>query len=305
MSDNHDEPHVDQVTGTATTGHEWDGIRELNTPLPKWWLYTFYVTIVWAFGYFAVYPAWPYLTGDGWKATQGAIEYTQRGAVEAAVAENKERLAPYTKAILESSFEEILANPELTEVAFAGGSVAFKDNCAGCHGTGAQGFTGFPNLNDDDWIWGGSIDQIHTTIMHGIRWEANDDTRYSAMPSFGRDELLSRDDIKNVTEYVLKIAGADHDAQMAASGGAVFAEQCATCHAEDGTGDREQGAPNLTDAIWLFGGDRKAIYETVYYARNAVMPAWNERLDEATIKKLAIYVHSLGGGEAPSVAEAR
>ncbi|MEM6682251.1 MAG: cytochrome-c oxidase, cbb3-type subunit III [Pseudomonadota bacterium] len=305
MSAHDKDHHFDAATGKTTTGHEWDGIRELNTPLPKWWLYLFYVTIVWAFGYYAVYPAWPYLTGDGWKATQGALSYSQRGKVAEAVAENEARLAPYTEAILANSFEQILADPELTEVAFAGGAVAFKDNCAGCHGTGAQGFTGFPNLNDDDWIWGGSIEQIHTTITHGIRWEANDETRYSAMPSFGRDELLKKDEIRDVTEYVLKLAGADHRADRAARGAETFEVQCSGCHNVDGTGDREQGAPDLTDAIWLFGGDRKAIYETIYYARNAVMPAWNERLDAATIKKLAIYVHSLGGGETPTITDAR
>lgn len=296
---------VDKITGTQTTGHEWDGIKELNTPLPKWWLYTFYATIVWAFGYYVVYPSWPYITGDGWQVMQGTMEYSQRGAVETAVAENEARLAPYNDAILKASFAEILADSELTEVAFAGGASAFKDNCAGCHGTGAQGFDGFPNLNDDDWIWGGSIEDIHTTITHGIRWEENMDTRYSIMPSFGSDELLSKEELKDVTQYVLSIAGREHEADMAERGAEVFEIQCSGCHGLDGKGDRTQGAPNLTDAIWVFGSEPRQIYETIYYARNSVMPAWNERLDAATIKKLAVYVHSLGGGEAIGDQEAR
>lgn len=303
MSD--DQKHIDEVSGTQTTGHEWDGIRELDTPMPKWWLYTLYATIVWGVAYFIAFPAWPYLSGEGWKATQGAMGYVQRGTVEANLEEQKELLAPYNTAILETPFEGILANAELTQVAYAGGASAFKDNCAGCHGTGAQGFDGFPNLRDDDWIWGGSIDEIHTTITHGIRWEENMETRYSMMPSFGKDELLSRDEVKDVTQYVLKIAGREHSAEMAERGAETFEIQCSACHGLEGKGDRSQGAPNLTDAIWIFGDDPKTIYETIYYARNSVMPAWNERLDAATIKKLAVYVHSLGGGEAATAEDAR
>ncbi len=303
MSSEHKD--VDQHSGTETTGHEWDGIKELNTPLPKWWLYTFYVTVVWALGYFIVFPAIPYFDGSKWDATGGVINYDQRAVVAEAVEENEARLKPYTEAIVKASFQEILADQELMDVAYAGGSIAFKENCAGCHGTGAQGFVAFPNLNDDDWLWGGTIEDIHQTITHGIRWEQDYDTRYSQMPSFGSDEILEKEDIKDVTQYVMQLGGLDHSAEAAARGATVFEEQCSVCHAADGKGDKTQGAPNLTDAIWLFGSDRETIYETIYYARNSVMPAWKERLDEATIKKLAVYVYSLGGGVEPSDAAAR
>ncbi|MEM7569654.1 MAG: cytochrome-c oxidase, cbb3-type subunit III [Pseudomonadota bacterium] len=303
MSD--DKKEIDQVTGTETTGHEWDGLKELNTPLPRWWLYCFYASIVWAIGYFVVMPAWPVITGDGWGATGGVVDYDQRRVVEEQVAANEARLEPYVQAINAKSFEQIQSDPELLQVAVTGGRIAFKENCAGCHGTGAQGFLGFPNLNDDDWIWGGSVDAIHTTLKHGIRWEADDDTRFSQMPAFGADEILTREDVRDVTEYVLSIAGRDHDAERAQNGAVVFEDQCSLCHGAQGRGDRTQGAPNLTDAIWLFGSERQQIFQTVYYARNAVMPAWSERLDPATVKQLALYVHSLGGGEPSDVQDAR
>ncbi|MEM8800485.1 MAG: cytochrome-c oxidase, cbb3-type subunit III, partial [Pseudomonadota bacterium] len=162
---------------------------------------------------------------------------------------------------------------------------------------GAQGYTAFPNLRDDDWLWGGSVEDIHYTLKHGIRWEADPDTRFSAMPAFLTDEILSKDEISNVAHYVLSLSGAEHDAAAAAAGETPFVEQCSACHGENGKGMRELGAPNLTDAIWLYGGSHETIVKTVAYARNGVMPAWSERLDDVTVKQLAIYVALLGGGE--------
>lgn len=282
----------DAVTGVDTTGHEWDGIKELNNPLPRWWLWTFYVTVLWSIGYWVVYPAWPLVSSY----TEGMFGYSSRQEVMDRIAEAKEAQSEYLGKIETASLDEIRDDSELLNFALAGGRSAFAVNCSQCHGQGAQGFVGYPNLNDDEWIWGGKPDEIMTTIQYGIR-SAHEDTRYSEMPAFGRDGLLERPQINAVVEYVLNISGQEHDAGLAATGKEVYAEQCAACHGENGEGIRETGAPRLTDAIWLYGGDRDTLRATVTNARFGVMPAWTGRLDEATIKQLAVYVHSLGGGE--------
>ena len=177
------------------------------------------------------------------------------------------------------------------------GSAVFKTWCAQCHGSGAAGAKGYPNLLDDDWLWGGSVEDIHATVAHGIRNEDSDDARYSEMPAFGRDELLEKEEISQVVNYVMSLSGEAQDASKVEAGSVVFADNCASCHAEDGTGDREQGAPNLADAIWLYGGDYATLSETVTNSRYGVMPAWNTRLTEAQIRAVSSYVHQLGGGE--------
>ena len=280
-----------------TTGHEWDGIKEYNNPLPKWWLYVFYVTIVWAVGYWVFMPAIPYWSPDGWTYTEGTRKLSQRNKVAGEIADVNAERAAHRDEIGRLSLQEVRNSEDLFEIALAGGASSFRDNCAGCHGSGAQGFTGFPNLNDDDWIWGGTMADIEYTIRHGIRWEDDPDTRFNEMPRYLTDGFLERDQIYAVTEFVLSLSGADHDATKIAEGRQIFEEQCVSCHGDNGGGLREMGGPNLTDSIWLFGGDRESVFETVAYARNAVMPAWQDRLDEGTIKELALFVHSLGGGE--------
>jgi cytochrome c oxidase cbb3-type subunit 3 len=161
-----------------------------------------------------------------------------------------------------------------------------------CHGAGGAGNTGFPNLVDDDWLWGGSLDEIYTTIQHGIR-NADDRSRNSLMPRFGADSVLSAPQVAAVTDYVLSLSGRG---KATPEGAKVFQEQCVSCHGAEGKGNQELGAPNLTDGIWLYGGDRESIYRSIFYAHNGSMPAWVDRLDDATLKMLAIYVHSLGGG---------
>jgi cytochrome c oxidase cbb3-type subunit 3 len=156
---------------------------------------------------------------------------------------------------------------------------------------------GYPNLLDNDWLWGGTIEDIHTTITHGIRNTTDADARYSEMPKFGADGLLDSAQIDQVVQYVLQISGQEHDAALAGEGAVVFADNCAACHMEDGTGDRAQGAPNLTDAIWLYGGDQTTLTNTVTNARFGVMPSWTGRLSEADIRAVASWVHSHGGGE--------
>jgi cytochrome c oxidase cbb3-type subunit 3 len=181
-------------------------------------------------------------------------------------------------------------------VAIAGGRAAFGDNCAPCHGRGAQGFTGFPNLNDDDWIWGGSLEAIYQTIAHGVR-NGGAEARDSAMPRFGLDGILERAQINDVADYVLSLSGKAPDPAAAERGKTIYADNCVSCHGEDGKGNRDLGAPNLADAIWLNGGTKAEVMRSIETGRGGVMPAWAGRLDEATVKKLAVYVHSLGGGE--------
>lgn len=279
----------DSVTGIETTGHEWDGLKELNNPAPRWWLWVFYVTIVWSVGYWVVYPAWPTLEN----ATQGRYGWTQYGQLAEKQAEIAVLHEKYAVRFKTASLEEIKNDPELFEYAYQGGQVAFKNNCAACHGTGAAGGNGYPNLNDDDWLWGGKLDDVYNTVRYGIR-SGHEEARYSMMPAFGTEGLLSKADISAVADHVLSLSGR---AQPDARGAAIFAEQCAACHGVAGTGDRSFGAPNLADALWLYGGDKSDIVNTVSRARNSVMPNWNEKLPDATIKQLAIYVHSLGGGE--------
>ena len=290
-------PHRDDVTGTDTTGHEWDGIRELDTPLPKWWVYTFYACIVWSVAYWIVMPAWPIFMNGAWTYTSGVIGYQQRQVVENEIAEIVAGRQQYLDRINEQELAVIQQDPELMEVALAGGRAAFGDNCAPCHGSGAQGSTGFPNLNDDDWIWGGKLEDIHLTIQHGIRWDADDDSRFNEMPRFLADEILEPAQVNDITDFVLTISGQQEMTQAATRGADLFAAQCTSCHMEGGKGDRELGAPNLTDTLWLYGGSRAAIYETIANARAGQMPAWGGRLDPVTVKQLALYVHSLGGGE--------
>ncbi|MEQ9518505.1 MAG: cytochrome-c oxidase, cbb3-type subunit III [Parvibaculum sp.] len=290
-------PHKDDVTGIDTTGHEWDEIRELNNPLPKWWVYSFYVSIIWSVVYWIVMPAWPIFMDGAWTYTGGVIGYEQRRVVENEVAEVTAGRQQYLDQIAEQDFDTIRSNGELMEVALAGGGAAFGDNCAPCHGSGAQGSTGYPNLNDDEWIWGGSIDDIHLTLQHGIRWELDDNTRLSEMPRFLADEIFTKEEVGNVADFVLALSGQAEMTESATAGRALFESQCAACHNNDGTGNRELGAPNLTDAIWLYGGERADIVESISNARAGAMPAWGDRLDPVTVKQLALYVHSLGGGE--------
>jgi cytochrome c oxidase cbb3-type subunit 3 len=286
------EREVDRVTGIATTGHEWDGIKELNRPLPKWWVYTFYATIIWSFGYWVAYPAFPTINDY----TRGLLGYSQRATVAEEVAAAKAAQAGMRDQLGKTALADVRKDPELLRFAVAGGNAAFQTNCAPCHGRGAQGFAGYPNLNDDDWLWGGGIDDIHKTILHGIRSEAKE-TRASQMPRYGLDNLFTREQVADVTEHVFSLSGKAQDQAASARGATLFKEQCAACHGDDGKGKADLGAPNLTDGIWLYGGSREAIAESIRTGRGGVMPRWQGRLDPVTTKALAVYVHSLGGGK--------
>lgn len=283
---------IDELSGIETTGHEWDGLKELNNPLPRWWVWVWIASIVWALWYFVVYPAWPVPGG----ATQGTSGYTQFRELEESQAEINARQQEYLNHFEGASFDDILEEPALYEFAMAGGKAMFKDNCATCHGTGAEGGAGYPNLNDDDWLWGGTIEDIYTTLQHGIRVAGSYDTRVSQMPAFGVEGTLTREQINTVVHYVMSLSKGHGDAEHG-EGYEIFQANCATCHGPDAKGMHEFGAPNLTDAIWLYGGTHDDIYYTVYNSRGGMMPEWKERLDDNTIRQLAVYVHQLGGGE--------
>ncbi len=282
---------TDEVTGTATTGHSWDGIEELNTPLPRWWLWTLYLCIIWAILYSIAYPAWPMVSG----ATKGLLGWSTRANVAADITAHEGKNADLVTALLATDMDVLPASADLNRYAVARGGAVFRANCSQCHGSGAAGAKGYPNLLDDDWLWGGDMAEIEYTVRHGIRNEQDDDARYSQMPAFG--EMLEKDEITAVVEHVVSLSNAEFDAKLAETGATVFADNCSACHGETGLGDRAQGAPNLADAIWLYGGDRKTLTDTVKNARFGVMPAWGPRLTEADVRAVSAYVHSLGGGE--------
>lgn len=288
---------TDDATGAPYKGHEWDGIEELDNPLPKWWLYTLWVTVIWSLIYFLVYPSWPIITAAGWDYTKGFFGYSQRATVTEEVQAAKDAKSGLRAKLVAGDMTTASADAELYDFALAAGEAAFGDNCAPCHGSGAQGFKGFPNLNDDDWLWGGKLDDIYATIAHGVRWDADFDSRFSVMPAFISDEILETSEVDDVTHYVRSLSGAEADPEAIARGAETFAFECAICHSETGVGDRTQGAPNLTDAIWLYGDDFDSVRATIANSRNGTMPAWAGRLDEATLRALTIYVHSRGGGE--------
>jgi len=278
----------DPVTGTNTTGHEWDGIKELDTPLPKWWLKTFYVTIIWSIGYMVVYPAWPTLTdySKGLWETTNRIEHAQEMAL---VAQSR---VPWTSKFEGKEIGEVAKDSELLNYAMAGGRVIFADNCQPCHGSSGSGAPNYPVLADDDWLWGGTLEDIQTTVQYGIR-SGHDDERVSDMPNLVEDESITAADADQIADYVMKLSGqGGSDA-----GKTLFEENCAACHAEDGTGVADLGGPRLNDGIWLYKSGKDGVLAQINKPQHGVMPAWVGRLSETEIKQVSIYVHSLGGGQ--------
>ena len=277
-----------------TTGHKWDGdLEEFNNPLPKWWVWIFYLTIAWGVWYTIAYPAWPGLKDS----TAGYLGFTTRGQVADEIAAVNEMNAPKNDKLASVELASIADDGELKGYAISSGAAVFKTWCAQCHGSGAQGFVGYPNLQDDDWLWGGDITSIHETLTVGIRSPDHDDTRVNDMAAYGRDELLEKEEIEQVVNYVMSLTGDAKDPAQVEAGKVVFDDNCSSCHAEGGVGDRDQGAPNLADAIWLYGGDYDSLMDTLNNGRAGVMPNWDTRLTEAQIRAVAIYVHQLGGGE--------
>ncbi len=277
------------------TGHSWDGIEEYDNPMPRWWLWTFYITIAWAVIYMILYPAWPMVT----RATQGILGYDTRSAVAADIQRFDQANQVWFDRLNETDLVEIRDDAELQRFAVNAGGAAFRAHCSQCHGAGAAGVqaSGFPSLLDDQWLWGGTIEEIHETIRYGIRNEDYPDARWSEMPAYGRDGLLDDDEIDQVVHYVLQLSGQEHDADLAAPGEEIYLDNCAACHGDGGEGDPFVGAPALNNQIWLYGGSYEAIRHSVYYSRFGVMPGFADRLRDAEIRAVAAYVHQLGGGQ--------
>jgi len=283
---------LDEMSGTETTGHEWDGIKELDTPMPRWWLWTFYVCIIWAVANWFIYPAWPTFSGEGVRGgTVGSANWTQYKQLEESQAEITARRAVYQNQFDTATLEDIQKDPALSAFALAGGRAAFGDNCSTCHGTGGAGASGYPNLNDDDWLWGGSLDAIYQTVRFGIRAN-HDETRFSQMPAFG--EILEAEEISKIAHFVEASAAGEATSD---DGRTLFNDNCAVCHGETLSGGRDFGAPNLADAIWLYSGSAGEIVAQIRKPKHGLMPAWESRLSPSTIRQLTLYVHSLGGGE--------
>jgi cytochrome c oxidase cbb3-type subunit 3 len=289
----------DKNTDVGTTGHSWDGIEELNNPLPRWWVWIFYATIVWGLWYTVAYPAWPMIKG----ATAGYLGFSTRQQVAEEISGVEAQNASLMTELAAADLTTLAANADLNGFAVNAGAAVFRSHCSQCHGAGAAGVqaSGFPNLLDDDWLWGGSIEEIAYTVTHGIRNEQSPDARWSQMPAFG--EIYSEEEIAQLANHVRAISGQEHDATLAAAGAELFLEQCSSCHGDMGEGNRDQGAPVLTDAVWLYGGSLEAITQTITYSRFGVMPAWSEEwraasgLSQAEVNAVAAYVHQLGGGE--------
>lgn len=286
-----DKKRIDETTGVETTGHDWDGIEELNTPLPRWWLWTFYATTVWGIIYTILYPAWPLVSG----ATSGVFDWSTRGEVAREIEAFELSNADLTESLVGIDLAVLEENEPLHRFAISAGESVFRNNCSQCHGAGAAGVqaAGYPNLLDDDWLWGGQIADIADTVRHGIRNEDDPDARWSEMPAFG--EVLEEPEIASLVSHVRGLSGLEEAPDPA--GAELFLDNCASCHGDDGMGDREVGAPNLTDAIWLYGGTPEAVEQTIVYSRFGVMPPWGDRLGEAQVRAVAAYVHGLGGGE--------
>ncbi len=300
-----------QSQTVQTTGHAWDGdLEEFNNPLPTWWVYTFYVTIAFAVVYWFIYPSWPF--GKGFLTGFSKITYVNKAGEQVSSHWNTRALLmedmnkaeefqkPFFSKVAASDFNQIAKDPELNGFILSAGKALFTDNCAPCHQQGGQGKVGFfPNLTDDDWLYGGSFDKIHQTISNGRR---------GYMPAFG--EALGSAEIDELANYVGSLSGIPHDAAKAAAGKALFTSEtaaCYYCHTGSAKGRQDIGAPNLTDKIWLWAnvpGSEKAeekidaIRNTITTGVNkGVMPAWSGRLNAEQIKVLTVYVHDLGGGK--------
>lgn len=283
---------VDEHTGVETTGHEWDGIRELDNPLPRWWLWIMYASIAVAIVYWILMPAWPGLRGY----TRGALHQSDRAAVVGKLAELKTLRGVQAARLTNASLEQIERDPELQAYALTAGQAVFGDNCATCHGVGGAGSKGYPNLRDDIWLWGGSLEDIQHTITVGVR-TGEPHARFSQMPAFGRDQMLTGAQINDLTEYVVALSRQASNKAAVSRAAPIFADQCATCHGVAGAGDQTKGAPNLTDGEWLYGSRREDIHSQIFNGRGGVMPTWGSRFDPQTIKALAVYIHANAGGQ--------
>ncbi len=272
----------------STTGHSWDEISEYNIPTPRWWLIVWFICIIWAFIYWFFYPTWPTLSGN----SKGSLQWSKFSQLQDTQQKVDAKKQKYLQQVQSSSFAEIKQNQQLMQFVLTAGKSAFYENCSACHGKGHQGGYGYPNLNDDDWLWGGKVEDIYQTLLYGIR-SGHEKARANQMPSFGLDGVLKSSEIKEVASFVRSLSGLEKTNE---NGAKIFANNCVACHGNEGKGNQQLGAPNLTDKIWLYSSEPSEVYKTIYYSRAGVMPFWQGRLDDNTIKILALYIHSLGGG---------
>ena len=283
----------DDVTGRETTGHEWNGIKELDTPVPRGVLMFLIVTHIWAIAWWFLVPAWPL----GTTYTKGLLGIDQRTTVEARVVEGQRERSAWMARLETEPYDVIMADEALMQTVRNTGRQLFGDNCAACHGRDGKGGTNYPDLTDDDWLWGGGAELVEQTMRVGIN-TAHPDTRIAQMPAFGRDEMLDREQVRDVAAYVYSIANPDYSTpenlDRINAGREVFVTTCAACHGENAQGSAEVGAPNLTDDRWVYGGSMDTIIASVHGGRQGHMPTWEKRLSNADIRTLALYVHDLG-----------
>lgn len=279
----------DPHSGHMTTGHEWNGIKELNTPVPRAiWLFLI-GTVIFSIGYWILMPAWPL----GNSFTRGLLGHDQKEIVARRVDAAADARSGWTGRIAAMSYDQIRAEPDLMTYVREDGHRLFGDNCAACHGIDAKGNPGYPNLVDGDWLWGGTPDEIAHTIAVGINSPASADTRVGQMLAFGKDGILDNDSVLAVADYVKTLsdpAWARGRAASVATGRGIFAENCVVCHGDQGLGSKDVGAPNLTDKTWVYGGDITDIYTTIHGGRHGEMPAWEHRLSPVDRKILTVYL---------------
>ncbi|MBP2445347.1 cytochrome-c oxidase, cbb3-type subunit III [Rhizobium leguminosarum] len=283
---------IDQITGRRTTGHIWNGIKELDTPIPRGVLLFLIVTHLFALLWWILLPAWPL----GTTYTKGLIGGSQKQTVERKIVEAAASRVSWTEKIEKGSFDEIRADAQLMSKVNASGHQLFGDNCAACHGRDGKGGQNYPDLTDNDWIWGGEPDRIVETLTVGVN-SRHSNSRVSQMPAFGADEMLDRKQVTDVAAYVYSLSNSASSEERVGdieAGREVFKTTCASCHGDNAKGKSDLGAPNLTDASWVYGGTLSRIVETVHGGRQGHMPTWDERLTPAEIKILALYVSGMG-----------
>lgn len=275
----------DPITGHMTTGHEWNGIKELNTPVPRAVWFFLITTFLFSVFWWVLMPAWPL----GHTYTKGLLGVDQRQVVEEDLRQAAANAPAWRMAVAQRDFAAIQADPPLMQQIRRHGSVLFGDNCAACHGPRGIGGPGFPALAAGAWLWGGAPEVLAETLRVGINSD-HPETRVSQMPAFGRDQLLTRADILALIAHVRSLSGMGSGS---AAGRELFAANCAACHGEDAKGMVEMGAPNLTDTTWIYGSSEQTLFTTIFYGRQGHMPRWDRRLSDLDRKVLALYVADL------------
>lgn len=287
MSVGERDPH----TGHMTTGHDWNGIKELNTPVPKAVLYFLAATVIYSLVYWVLMPAWPL----GVTYTKGLLGIDQRTTVEARLSQAAQERSSWSDALAGQDFGQIAEDDTLMAIVRHSGSTLFGDNCAVCHGERGEGGPGYPALTGGSWLWGGEADDIWETLRVGVNAE-HPETRIAEMMAFGRDGILDRQSVLDTVSYVQSLSGDTDglDPDAVTRGEEAFAMNCSACHGESGQGDTTMGAPDLTDDFWIYGGDRNAIYQSIFHGRQGHMPQWETRLSPVERKILTLYVRDLG-----------